>query len=63
MTTRDMLEVQGSGRKYPDYSQRERELERKLEVFERHLARLLTERVKYCPSCDRHYEPVEGVRS
>ncbi len=57
--SKQILDIQQAQRKYPGYSQRERELQHKLEVFERHLARLLTERVRYCPSCDRHYEPSE----
>ncbi len=59
MTVEKIVDIRGSARNYPGYTCRERELQHKLKVFERHLARLLTERVRYCPSCDRHYEPSE----
>ncbi len=63
MTTRQIVDIQEFRRNHLTRSQRERELEVKNERLQRLVTRLLAERVKYCPSCDRHYEPVEGVRS
>lgn len=58
----NIIRIQRSQRNL-DHRQREQELERKLEVFQRQLARLMEERIKYCPRCGEHWESVEGVRS
>ncbi len=62
MTVDKIVDIQQAQRKYPRYRQCERELQAKNDRLQALVARLMEERVKYCPSCDRHYEPSGEVR-
>ncbi len=61
--SKQILDIRQAQRKYPGYSEREVELQAKNDRLQALVARLMEERIKFCPGCGEHWEPVEGVRS
>ncbi len=53
---------QEASTQYPDYRQRERELEAKNQRLQRLVARLMEQRIRFCPQCGEHWEPAEVTR-
>ncbi len=60
--SKQILDIRQAQRKYPGYPQHEVELQAKNDRLQALVARLMEERIKFCPRCGEHWEPLEGVR-
>ncbi len=60
--SKQILDIQQAQRKYPGDRRHERELQAKNQRLQRLVARLMEERIRFCPQCGEHWEPAEVTR-